>query len=137
MANKSGEIETVTYNCDKCDKSYKSPTSLKAHTRIKHHKSISTKDIIERTNIEKEKETHVIIDDDSVSDEELRHALDDAEFDHLIGESNDLLSEAESIEIAKQCAECNSKYGSLKQQNDIVKKLTERVLKLANEKLYC
>ena len=135
MANKSNDINSVVFNCDKCDKSYKSTSSLISHTRIKHQKSISTKEILNRLNHEKETNCNELFtDNDSVSDEELRTALDDAEFDNLIGESNDLLSEAESINTARHCEECMSKFESLKQQNEIVKKLTERVLKLANEK---
>ena len=135
MANNSGDNNSVAYKCDKCDKSYKSTNSLISHTRIKHQKSISTKEILNRINLEKERNQNGLFsDDDSVSDEELRTALDDAEFDNLIGESNDLLSEAESIDSTRHCDECISKFESLKQQNEIVKKLTVRVLKLANEK---
>ena len=117
MSQKASESEIVSYNCNKCEKVYKSTQSLIAHTRIKHHKAITAKEIIDRFNIGKQKENNQSKEDDlnaldSVTDDELKQALDDAEFDHLISESNDLLSEAESINADKQCQECASKYES-------------------------
>ena len=82
-------MNKTAYECDMCDKTYQSKYHLSNHTRSKHSIVISSNEIEELSTSKKDQETiHEdpieSLNDDSITDSELKDALDDVEMEHLI-----------------------------------------------------